>query len=223
MCSEGTATPDDNSILPIPNHVVLNHLTASAIRNGVLAVGTTTRYKRKVTVLSFFSLFLWRVFLAFGGDPDWLTLALALFRGSTVHQHPLVQTRRALNSCIPPNCLAQSPAFPGFLFLCLPNQPSSSHPLPIGLAYLQETLLQTPPPLPHPLSPEKPSGVVLFLPLLPPPPTSFTFRPCARPQSFLSGPFLPAVRYIHKHSMLYQLLSHPRKKTPQVHARSVLG
>ncbi|KAL7416497.1 5'-AMP-activated protein kinase beta subunit, interation domain-containing protein [Mrakia frigida] len=42
-----TATPDDNSILPIPNHVVLNHLTASAIRNGTLAVGTTTRYKRK--------------------------------------------------------------------------------------------------------------------------------------------------------------------------------
>ncbi|CED83310.1 Protein involved in Snf1 protein kinase complex assembly [Phaffia rhodozyma] len=42
-----TAIPDDNSILPIPNHVVLNHLTASAIRNGTLAVGTTTRYKRK--------------------------------------------------------------------------------------------------------------------------------------------------------------------------------
>lgn len=46
----GTATPDDNSILPIPNHVVLNHLTASAIRNGTLAVGTTTRYKRKVSL-----------------------------------------------------------------------------------------------------------------------------------------------------------------------------
>lgn len=38
---------DDNSILPAPNHVVLNHLTASAIKGGVLAVGTTTRYKRK--------------------------------------------------------------------------------------------------------------------------------------------------------------------------------
>ena len=39
---------DDNSVLPAPNHVVLNHLTASAIKGGVLAVGTTTRYKRKV-------------------------------------------------------------------------------------------------------------------------------------------------------------------------------
>jgi hypothetical protein len=41
------STVDDNSILPAPNHVVLNHLTASSIKGGVLAVGTTTRYKRK--------------------------------------------------------------------------------------------------------------------------------------------------------------------------------
>ncbi|GAC99420.1 predicted AMP-activated protein kinase beta subunit [Pseudozyma hubeiensis SY62] len=48
--SNGTSTSstvDDNSILPAPNHVVLNHLTASSIKGGVLAVGTTTRYKRK--------------------------------------------------------------------------------------------------------------------------------------------------------------------------------
>ena len=47
--SNGTTgnTVDDNSILPAPNHVVLNHLTASSIKGGVLAVGTTTRYKRK--------------------------------------------------------------------------------------------------------------------------------------------------------------------------------
>ncbi len=44
------STVDDNSVLPAPNHVVLNHLTASAIKSGVLAVGTTTRYKRKVSV-----------------------------------------------------------------------------------------------------------------------------------------------------------------------------
>ncbi|EPQ29076.1 uncharacterized protein PFL1_03365 [Pseudozyma flocculosa PF-1] len=43
----GGGTVDDNSILPAPNHVVLNHLTASSIKGGVLAVGTTTRYKRK--------------------------------------------------------------------------------------------------------------------------------------------------------------------------------
>ncbi|KAJ9100119.1 hypothetical protein QFC20_005531 [Naganishia adeliensis] len=43
----GGAAGDDNSILPVPNHVVLNHLTASAIKNDTLAVGTTTRYRRK--------------------------------------------------------------------------------------------------------------------------------------------------------------------------------
>lgn len=41
---------DDNSILPVPNHVVLNHLTASAIKNGTLGVGTTTRYRKKVNM-----------------------------------------------------------------------------------------------------------------------------------------------------------------------------
>ena len=39
-------------MLPAPNHAVLNHLSASAIKNGVLAVGVVTRYKRKyVTTL----------------------------------------------------------------------------------------------------------------------------------------------------------------------------
>ena len=48
----GIATPamaDDNSILAIPNHVTLNHLTASAIKHGTLGVGTTTRYRKKVS------------------------------------------------------------------------------------------------------------------------------------------------------------------------------
>jgi hypothetical protein len=43
---------DDNSILAVPNHVVLNHLTASAIKNGTLGVGTTTRYRKKVCRLA---------------------------------------------------------------------------------------------------------------------------------------------------------------------------
>ncbi|BFZ57197.1 galactose metabolism-related protein [Savitreella phatthalungensis] len=38
---------DDHSVLPQPNHVVLNHLAASSIRNGVLAVSASTRYRRK--------------------------------------------------------------------------------------------------------------------------------------------------------------------------------
>nr|WVH01981.1 glycogen recognition site of AMP-activated protein kinase [Naematelia aurantialba] len=45
---------DDNSILAVPNHVVLNHLTASAIKNGTLGVGTTTRYRKKYITTMFF-------------------------------------------------------------------------------------------------------------------------------------------------------------------------
>ncbi|KAF5317572.1 hypothetical protein D9619_013215 [Psilocybe cf. subviscida] len=41
------AVTDDNSVLPVPTHVVLHHLCTSAIKNGVLAVATTTRYKKK--------------------------------------------------------------------------------------------------------------------------------------------------------------------------------
>lgn len=44
----GPALADDASVLPVPNHVVLHHLSTSAIKNGVLAVGNTTRYKKKV-------------------------------------------------------------------------------------------------------------------------------------------------------------------------------
>ncbi len=43
---------DDASVLPVPSHVVLHHLSTSAIRNGVLAVGNTTRYKKKVGYLT---------------------------------------------------------------------------------------------------------------------------------------------------------------------------
>lgn len=47
---DGLTSPigDDNSVLPMPSHSVVNHLATSAIRNGVLAVGTATRYKAKV-------------------------------------------------------------------------------------------------------------------------------------------------------------------------------
>ncbi|KAF7875040.1 hypothetical protein EAF04_002212 [Stromatinia cepivora] len=38
---------DDNSVLIMPNHTVLNHLATSSIKNNVLAVSATTRYKRK--------------------------------------------------------------------------------------------------------------------------------------------------------------------------------
>jgi hypothetical protein len=46
------ATPmkDDNSVLTMPNHTVLNHLATSSIKNNVLAVSVTTRYRKKVMV-----------------------------------------------------------------------------------------------------------------------------------------------------------------------------
>jgi len=50
---------DDGSVLPVPSHVVLHHLSTSAIRNGVLAVGNTNRYRKKVSFILFFRLFLW--------------------------------------------------------------------------------------------------------------------------------------------------------------------
>ncbi|WOO77890.1 5'-AMP-activated protein kinase subunit beta [Vanrija pseudolonga] len=45
---------DDNSILATPSHAVLNHLMASAIKNGTLGVGTTTRYRKKYITTMFF-------------------------------------------------------------------------------------------------------------------------------------------------------------------------
>lgn len=38
---------DDSSVLPVPSHVVIHHLCTSAIKNGVLGVGATTRYRKK--------------------------------------------------------------------------------------------------------------------------------------------------------------------------------
>jgi hypothetical protein len=49
------AVTDDASVLTVPSHVVLHHLCTSAIKNGVLAVANTTRYRKKVgIVLPFF-------------------------------------------------------------------------------------------------------------------------------------------------------------------------
>jgi hypothetical protein len=44
---------DDNSVLTLPNHTVLNHLMTSSVKNGVLATSVTTRYKKKVSAQSF--------------------------------------------------------------------------------------------------------------------------------------------------------------------------
>jgi hypothetical protein len=50
------ALADDGSVLPVPSHVVLCHLGTSAIRNGVLAVADTVRYRKKVSFGFFFGL-----------------------------------------------------------------------------------------------------------------------------------------------------------------------
>lgn len=47
-----TPHKDDASVLIMPNHTVLNHLATSSIKNGVLATSGTTRYKRKVNLLT---------------------------------------------------------------------------------------------------------------------------------------------------------------------------
>lgn len=57
MGSKGLeSVTDDNSLLPKPDHSVLNHLAASPIKHGLLSVGVTTRYKRKVRPAPYFTL-----------------------------------------------------------------------------------------------------------------------------------------------------------------------
>ena len=45
-----TPMKDDASVLNMPNHTVLNHLSTSSIKNEVLATALTTRYKRKASL-----------------------------------------------------------------------------------------------------------------------------------------------------------------------------
>lgn len=48
ILNAATLMKDDNSVLNMPNHTVLNHLATSSIKNNVLAVCATTRYHNKV-------------------------------------------------------------------------------------------------------------------------------------------------------------------------------
>ncbi|EGX92495.1 Snf1 kinase complex beta-subunit Gal83, putative [Cordyceps militaris CM01] len=47
ILNAATLMKDDNSVLNMPNHTVLNHLATSSIKNNVLAVCATTRYRGK--------------------------------------------------------------------------------------------------------------------------------------------------------------------------------
>ncbi|KAL9471565.1 hypothetical protein ACSS6W_009506 [Trichoderma asperelloides] len=47
ILNAATLMKDDNSVLNMPNHTVLNHLATSSIKNNVLAVSATIRYRNK--------------------------------------------------------------------------------------------------------------------------------------------------------------------------------
>ncbi|KOS19043.1 SNF1 protein kinase subunit beta-3 [Escovopsis weberi] len=47
ILNAATLMKDDNSVLNMPNHTILNHLATSSIKNNVLAVSATTRYHNK--------------------------------------------------------------------------------------------------------------------------------------------------------------------------------
>lgn len=52
ILNAATLLKDDNSVLNMPNHTVLNHLATSSIKNNILAVSATTRYRNKVSPLT---------------------------------------------------------------------------------------------------------------------------------------------------------------------------
>jgi 5'-AMP-activated protein kinase regulatory beta subunit len=54
LLNSKTIQSQDAHILPLPSLSSLNHLYASSIRDGVLAVGTTTRYREKYVTTVFY-------------------------------------------------------------------------------------------------------------------------------------------------------------------------
>jgi hypothetical protein len=48
LLNSQTISEEDNSILHEPNHVTLNHLYACSIKDNVMALATTSRYRKKV-------------------------------------------------------------------------------------------------------------------------------------------------------------------------------
>lgn len=48
LLNSNTVSEEDNSVLHEPNHVTLNHLYACSIKDNVMALATTSRYRKKV-------------------------------------------------------------------------------------------------------------------------------------------------------------------------------
>jgi hypothetical protein len=59
------ASKEDQSVLPRPSHVVLNHLATSSIKHDMLAVAATTRYREKFGKCLFFFFFWTRLTKSF--------------------------------------------------------------------------------------------------------------------------------------------------------------
>ncbi|KAI8366609.1 5'-AMP-activated protein kinase beta subunit, interation domain-containing protein [Blakeslea trispora] len=51
LLNSTTVSEEDNSILHEPNHVTLNHLYACSIKDNVMALATTSRYRKKASVV----------------------------------------------------------------------------------------------------------------------------------------------------------------------------
>ncbi|KAI8351494.1 5'-AMP-activated protein kinase beta subunit, interation domain-containing protein [Choanephora cucurbitarum] len=49
LLNSTTVSEEDNSVLHEPNHVTLNHLYACSIKDNVMALATTSRYRKKVS------------------------------------------------------------------------------------------------------------------------------------------------------------------------------
>jgi hypothetical protein len=138
---DGVTSPigDDNSVLPMPSHSVVNHLATSAIRNGVLAVGTTTRYKAKVRLPPLLLLLL---FCLLGAVADARVGVYSTSRRFVIDQPGRVRphrNRRASTQRGPMQqgtycrtrlikCPSLRDGRQSFFFQCLPSPPTLHHP-----------------------------------------------------------------------------------------------
>lgn len=74
---------EDNSVLPEPNHVTLNHLYASSIKDNVMALSTTTRYRKKVGKVDY-TLFVCAYEMFYGSMSRQCTIAQCFPRGRII-------------------------------------------------------------------------------------------------------------------------------------------
>ncbi|KAF7726928.1 hypothetical protein EC973_008223 [Apophysomyces ossiformis] len=54
LLNSQNVSEEDNSVLPEPNHVTLNHLYACSIKDNVMALSTTTRYRKKYVTTMYY-------------------------------------------------------------------------------------------------------------------------------------------------------------------------